>query len=176
MHGVEQLFRAKVMHRGACAMRTFVAGLLLLLSRGTLLAQFDAVGVHIGSVVFIAQSTVADDGRTLRTLVHATNKGRDTVPLAAAGDCPVAVRVYRALGGAPVWDGSRHRRLCFGIERVVVLAPQKTIEFVQVDSVRRIVRGIVPAPQRSETYYFAAVLRVGRGELQIPAGRDRLKN
>lgn len=151
-------------------MRLLTIAVLLFVPGFRLTAQTDTRAVRIGGLVFIAHSAITDRGRVLRTVVRATNQGRDTVRLTTAGDCPVAVRVAREFRGTIFWDGTQHRGMCYGLERVTSLAPGRDTEFVQRDSVSR---------WRSERrnigpYFFSAVLRISGGMLEIPSGRDGL--
>ena len=146
---------------------------LLFLARGELSGQ-TARGdvVRIGMLGFEASESLTGSGaeRMLRTVVRVTNRGRDTAQLTIAGDCPVALRVARQFGGAAVWDGVQHRGLCYGVERLVRLAPTRSAEFVQTDSLRRLSLG---GGQRGP-YFLAAVLRIGGGLLLVPAGHADL--
>lgn len=146
---------------------------LLLLARGELFGQTGRGGVvRIGTLIFEANVSVTGSGaeRMLRTVVRVTNRGRDTVQLTSAGDCPVALRVARQFGGAAVWDGVQHRGLCYEVERLVRLAPTRSAEFVQTDSLRRLSLG----GGQSGPYFFTAVLRIGGGVLQVLAGHADL--
>jgi hypothetical protein len=148
-----------------------IAVLLLLMSSGVEFLRLQNTGeVRIGTLTFTAQSKVDVRAGLIRTVVRATNRGRDVVQLPSAGDCPVALRVSRELGGAFVWDGTQHRGLCYGLERIIALGPMKSVEFAQTDSVRRIEFGRT----QNTPYFFSAVLRVGGGLLQIPAGSGRV--
>ena len=86
-------------------MNTRLVLVLLFLARGELSGQ-TARGdvVRIGMLGFEASVSLTGSGaeRMLRTVVRVTNRGRDTVQLTIAGDCPVALRVARQFGGAAV--------------------------------------------------------------------------
>ena len=155
-------------------MKTLAFGLGLLLAASRLQAQANRESLRLGSLELVAQAVVAVRGIVVRTVVRATNVGRDTTELLAPGDCALGLRVYRERWGHddPVWDGPKHRRGCLQMLRVFRLPPGQGIDFVQIDSVGSILAGGV----RAGTYHFSALLKVGRGgQLEMQAGSGRLK-
>ena len=150
-------------------MRVFlIVGAILCLTTSPGLPRQAAEGtVRIGQISFDAHST--SNGSVIRTRVRITNHGRDSTQVLVSAGCEVATQVYRQVAGIPAWDD--RKRICFAMEKRVVLLPNKPVEFEHTDSIARI-RGDSLAPG---TYRLAAVVNVVGARLEIPTGSAVLR-